>query len=72
MIAGIGLTPINRISTKILIWERETWEETGFFRNSASTTEELKPIVTKCNEASSNLGALQLPSPEEPGNEKKP
>ncbi|UNU20215.1 hypothetical protein D0A34_16240 [Microcoleus vaginatus PCC 9802] len=26
------------------------------FTNSASTTEELKAIVTKCNEASSHLG----------------
>ncbi|MEG5004516.1 hypothetical protein [Microcoleus sp. B5-D4] len=55
-----------------MIWERETWEETGFFTNSASTAEELKPIVTKCNEASSNLRAPQVPAPEAPANEKKP
>jgi len=29
-------------------------------------------MVTKCNEASSNLGDRQVTSPEAPGNEKKP
>ncbi len=35
-------------------------------------TEGLPPIVTKCNEASSNLGDRQVTSPEALGNEKKP
>ncbi|WP_445244032.1 hypothetical protein [Microcoleus sp. OTE_8_concoct_300] len=32
----------------------------------------MPPIVTKCNEASSNLGDRQVTSPEAPGNQKKP
>ncbi|MBD0309535.1 MAG: hypothetical protein ICV80_15935 [Microcoleus sp. T1-bin1] len=31
----------------------------------------MPPIVTKCNEASSNPGDRQLTSPEAPGNPKK-
>ncbi|WP_333351163.1 hypothetical protein [Microcoleus sp. B3-A4] len=48
------------------------WGRKRLFTNTASTTEGLPPIVTKCNEASSNLGEPQVTSPEAPENEKKP